>query len=181
MSVSITQKIVEEFARQEIARQVKFCQTYFDLTDEWQPYVKLNFSARNKASEAGRNVLQKPYMILELGDYLFPLTGFREYDEYASNMFIGAFKSSDWQVCLRALISHELAHCVQFSLPVSESTLRDATQAEAAFHGLGVYSLGHGAFFRKIYRVLRQEFVNHHVEEFCMGVMPPKRISLIGR
>ena len=180
MSVNNIKETIELFVRQEIARQVKFCQTYFDLTDKWQPYVKLNFSARNKASEAGRNVLQKPYMILELGDYLDPVTGFLEYDEYAGNMLIGAFKSRDWQVCVRALISHELAHCVQFTLPISESTLRDTTQAETAFHGLGLFSLDHGDFFKKIYRVLRKQFVNHYVEPYCMGVMPPRRSSLIG-
>jgi hypothetical protein len=174
MSECITEKVVEEFVKHEIARQVNFCQTYFDLTKKWQPYMKLSFSAKNKASQAGRNVLQKPFMVLELGDYLDAVTGFIEYQDYADNAFIGAFKSEDWRVCVRALISHELAHCVQFTLPVSESTLRDATQAETAFHGLGVYSNGHGEFFQKIYCVLRKEFVNHLVEPYCMGVMPPR-------
>lgn len=172
MSESITQKIVEEFVKLEITNQVKFCQTYFDLTNAWQPYVKLSFSTRNKASQAGRNVLQKPFMILELGEYLDEITGFTEYRDYADDVYIGAFKSTDWRACVRALISHELAHCVQFTLPVSESALRDNTQAEAAFHGLGVYSNGHSEFFQKIYRVLRREFVNHYVDLNCMGVMP---------
>jgi hypothetical protein len=173
----IKRKIIRDFANEEINRQVKFCQETFDLPQDWLPCVALNFSSKTKASEAGRNVERKPYVILELLRFQFPVMGHLEYPEYAKNMFIGSFKSQDWKLVLTALISHELSHAVQFTLAYNETSLRDTTSPTAAFLGLGVFldtqAEVHGKFFQSIYRKLRKEFVNAAVEPYCMGIDPP--------
>lgn len=173
LMADVTRKEIEEFVYGVLKQQVEFCQQYFNLTNTWRPYVKLNFSGKNKASQAGRNVLQKPFIVFELSNYLTIVTGFIEYQDYADNQHIGAFKSNDWKTCARALIAHELAHCVQFTLP------NESLSSESAFHGLGPYSSGHGEFFRKIYSVLRRNFVNDYVEHYCMGVMPAPTCSIM--
>lgn len=176
MAERIKRKIIEEFTNQEITRQVNFCRIVFDLGEDWHPYVQLKFVSKTQASEAGRNILQKPYMILELARFKEKVNGHLEYKSYANNMFIGSFKSHDWKTCLKALISHELAHCVQYSISYTQSSLRDTTTDLVSFMGLGVFiesaDEAHGQFFQNIYRRLRREFVNDTVEQYCMGIDP---------
>lgn len=172
----IKRKIIEEFVQQEIARQVNFCRKSFDLGDDWHPYVLLKFASKTQASEAGRNTLHKPYMILELARFKDKVNGHLEYKDYNTNVFIGSFKSHDWKTCAKALISHELAHCVQYTISYTASSLRDTTSDLVSFAGLGVFLEGadqaHGEFFQNIYRRLRREFVNDSVEPYCQGIDP---------
>lgn len=181
--------IVVQFANEEIARQVKFCKSKFDLDEDWHPYVKLSCYSKTKASQAGRNILEKPFMCLELASFCDNVTGFLEYDAYTNNMLIGSFKSTDWETCLRALISHELSHCIQYTISYSKTSLRDSTTAAVAFHGLGEFHEGqteaHGKFFQSIYRELRKEFVNQYIGPYCMGIepqpIPTSKHPLVGK
>jgi hypothetical protein len=85
---------------------------------------------------------------------------FLEYAAYAKRPDIGAFLSERWQDHLNAVIAHELAHSIQFQLrkqPV-------AKQRVIREHLLLDLRQAHGPGFRKIYRRLRDEFVNGNLE-----------------
>ena len=167
MQQDVSRKIVKEFVKQELNTQVQYCKEQFKLPDDWYPELTVSFDQRKKNSRAGRNIHKKPFLSLALHSYLKPVNGFLEYEEYTNNMLIGSFTSSSWQLCLTALISHELAHAVQFTLP-------DMKQEgeQAMFYVLGQRGGDHGDLFRLIYKTLRKQFVNTQVEPYCMGVEP---------
>jgi hypothetical protein len=174
MQQEVSRKIVKEFVIQELYNQVQFCKNKFDLPNDWFPELTVSFDQRKKNSRAGRNSNKKPFLSLALHSYLKPLNGFLEYDEYTTNMLIGSFTSNSWQLCVTALISHELAHAVQFTMP--DSMLEVENEKHAMFYQLGKRGGDHGDLFRLIYKTLRVEFVNKAVEPYCMGV-EPKPIS----
>lgn len=172
MQEEATKKNIRIFAKAEIAKQVKFLQNCFKLGDDWQPALKLSFDKSLKNSRGGRNVLRKPFIVLSLVGFLNEINGFLEYDEYSANMLIGSFKSKSWQLCLTSLISHELAHAVQFTIPAVMTNVEPVCQEQARFYALGKKGGNHGELFRLIYKTLRIAFVNDSVEQYCMGIEP---------
>lgn len=169
MTEYICKNSIQDFVLTEISTQVKFCIDKFNLSDDWMPLLKITFTKNRIHSQAGRNAEKKPFMILALAKFLQPVYGFLEYEQYSKNTVIGSFRSNSWRICVSALIAHELAHAVQFTIPVSDSSFSiDYTTT----HTLGEYEPGHGAFFQNIYRALRKEFINKQVSNDCMGLDP---------
>lgn len=173
-----SKKEIQEFVVIELNKQVNFCIHKFDLGETWSPLLNMSFAKNRKHSRAGRNVDMNPFIDLSLVSYLHPVSGFVEYARYSTNMLIGSFKNTKWQTCLTALISHELAHAVQFTLPVVNTSLRSANHPEMKFHELGEYGEGHGTFFQSIYRQLRKAFVNHQIDPNLMGITPPPQFAI---
>ena len=173
----ISKTDIIDFVRPEIDRQVAYCVDKFDLGSDWKPATQLSFAKNRKHSEAGRNVLQKPFMILSLHQFHEPVDGFLEYSRYANNKIIGSIVSNDWQICASTLIAHELSHAVQFTLPVSGTTLRDKTSSEVLFYELGEYGVGHGLFFQRIYRSIRRDLINNQLNQDQIGIDPPIKVK----
>ena len=171
MQQEVSRKIVKEFVKNELEKQVKFVRTTFFLGNDWSPELTVSFDQRKKNSRAGRRGT-KPFMELALSSYLQTVNGFLEYEDYTTNMLIGSFKSHSWQLCLTALISHELAHAVQFTMPAVMTEVEPESEQQAMFYVLGKKGGDHGDLFRLIYKTLRKEFVNKQVEPYCLGVEP---------
>lgn len=172
MQQEVSRKIIKEFVKNELAEQVTFCKERFNLPDDWAPELKISFDQRKKNSRAGRNIHRRPFMELALSSYLQPLNGFLEYEAYTGNMLIGSFTSKSWQLCVTALISHELAHAVQFTMPAVMAEAPPESEEQAMYYVLGKRGGDHGDLFRLIYKTLRKQFVNDQVEPYCMGVEP---------
>jgi hypothetical protein len=171
MQQEVSRKIVKEFVQQELQTQVEFARKQFQLPADWSPELKISFDQRKKNSRAGRRG-SKPFMELALASYLQPVNGFLEYEDYTTNMLIGSFKSHSWKLCLTALISHELAHAVQFTMPAALADAQPETGQQAMYYVLGKKGGDHGDLFRLIYKTLRKEFVNSQVDPYCLGVEP---------
>lgn len=172
MQQEVSRKIVKEFVQTELVKQVNFCRETFQLGTDWHPELRISFNKRKKNSRAGRNVHKKPFLELALAAYLQPVNGFLEYQDYTTNMLIGSFKSHSWQLCVTALISHELAHAVQFTMPAVMAEVQPESTEQAMYYVLGKKGGDHGDLFRLIYKTLRKEFVNAQVEPYCLGVEP---------
>jgi hypothetical protein len=171
MLQEVSKKLIKEFVNTELHNQVQFCKNKFNLPDDWSPELTVSFDQRKKNSRAGRRGT-KPFMELALSSYLQPVTGFLEYTDYTTNMLIGSFKSNSWQLCLTALISHELAHAVQFTMPAVMTDVEPESEQQAMYYVLGKKGGDHGDLFRLIYKTLRKEFVNPQVEPYCLGTEP---------
>lgn len=172
MQEEATKKSIRDFVKEEVSTQVSFCKKKFKLPDDWSPSLKITFDKKKINSMGGRNMLGKPFMILSVASFLQPVNGFLEYDRYTTNMLIGSFKSKSWQLCVRALISHELAHAVEFTMPAVMAKVEPDCPEQAMFYNMSKEGWDHGNLFRLIYKALRIEFVNEHVEQYCMGVKP---------
>lgn len=71
---------------------------------------------------------------------------FPEYDKYKDDPEIGEFDSDDVSLHILATICHEMAHIVEFKV------FDDST---------------HGKHFQRVYRLLRNKFVNHQLKSSC--------------
>jgi hypothetical protein len=76
------------------------------------------------------------------------IIAYREYSSYNGHPVIGGFKTSNWRLSLDALISHEMAHVVDYGLKEEN-------------HRAG----GHGLVFQGIYGQFRQRFVNQQLTD----------------
>lgn len=159
MRIEATDARVHNYALVVSRVMTEFCRKRFKLGDDWTPVIRCDFNPRRKRSwgglrrVGGRGNPRVPFMSLVLGRYIgdAPETTFNEYRRFASDPVIGTFEGTNWQMALACLIAHEIGHCVQF-------TVRD----EDVLKELGKPTSGHGDFWRKIYAILRQEFINRH-------------------
>ena len=94
---------------------------------------------------------------LNIGALLnYQVNAYREYKALDRYYGIGSFATEDWREWLKAIILHEMSHVIQFTLPNCDSNLRVYGQN---FKKLGTFENGHGNFFRRIYKILRNEFL----------------------
>ena len=70
---------------------------------------------------------------------------YSEYPSFDSDRYIGGFYSQDPYHKLEAILVHEIAHAVQFFY----------------YKKSGTKCTPHGPVFKKYYKILREEFVNH--------------------
>jgi hypothetical protein len=166
-----TQTEVEQFTIDIIADMAQYCRDMFNLDSDWVPVLKMSFSPSRLCSRAGAKD-GKPIMKLAMRRFLFPVDGMLEYDAYKHDAYIGAFQSEDWKVCVRGLVAHEIAHCVQFTLAGVCGARNRNELANSYVDGLGRVELGHGIFFRRIYKQIRRGFVNHLIAPEKRGVSP---------
>jgi hypothetical protein len=148
-----------------------YCREKYDLGDEWKIHITFNYSSYRKCHYGG-TVCEKdevhPFISLSLYDlHHYRVRAFREYSSFAKDKVIGTVRTNDWKVYLKCLLAHELSHCVQWFLPISESKL---TISKDVFEGLPKYEGNHRQFFRAIYSDLRIKYVNPEVDPENIGV-----------
>lgn len=159
MNMDATEAHVHNYALVVSRVMTEFCRRRFNLGEDWTPVVRCDFNPRRRRSwgglrrVGGRDNPCVPFMSLVLSRYVGgqAQTVYNEYKRFASDPVIGSFNATNWEMALAALIAHEIAHCVQFTVKDPE-VLKE----------LGEPTKGHGDFWRKIYAILRQEFVNRH-------------------
>lgn len=161
-----TQAEVLQHYRNSFKRMVEFAKVRFDNDQLNSILFQVSFRDCKRWGQAGIKTLRgREVVFIKLNVFSliqFPVQGFTEYKSYARNSRIGTFATQDWRVWADALLAHEFAHVLQFTLPRSNSKLRlTATRYE----GLGTYENAHGDFFQSIYRVPREEFINEHVTQ----------------
>lgn len=162
-----TRNEVMAYATAKIEEIKAFANTYFDL-QIGRMLLDINFKDTNRLGLGGRKS-GLPFMRLNLGRLVkYEIRGYNEYSTLNSYVGISSFYTTDWKLWVDALVAHEFAHVVQFALPYSTSNLRTG---DKYFNKLGRYENGHGPFFRAIYRVLRNKFVNDRVTD-CYGPVP---------
>jgi hypothetical protein len=98
----------------------------------------------------------RPFIQINVNCLLnYPVLGFIEYKSFHHNSVIGGFATADWRMWVDAVVAHEMAHVVQFTLPRQSPA--------TTYEGLGKYEGSHGSFFQAIYRIMRVQFVNSRV------------------
>lgn len=132
----------------------------------WTPNISVSFSERRRRSYGGVKYYKKdreykPWMSLAAIYFLENNSDcFHEYSEFADDREIGNLPvGASREQCIWALVAHELAHCVQWSLITkvfSRSSIKYA-------HG-DDDDRGHGALWKEVYRDLRVNFINGGVK-----------------
>jgi len=120
----------------------------------------IGFRICDRLGRAGRRN-GVPFMKLNMGSVLqFPVIGVTEYKSYAHNPAIGGFVTNNWKDWVDALVLHEFAHVLQFELIHKH---RQPLQRLPYVPGVGYSEAGHGAFFQKLYGILRDKFLNDRI------------------
>jgi hypothetical protein len=147
----------EVMVREALREMVQHIRVKLNKPD-WSCRLKLRFEgSKLRCSRGGLGRDMKPYISLALNTYRwgadFANQTFEEYKSFAWDRVIGSLRNVTKRTCVRAIVAHELAHAVQFTL-----MFKMATASEYA-HG-GVNDRGHGVLWKEIYRDLRINFVN---------------------
>jgi len=105
---------------------------------------------------------------------------FYEYAHIANHEVIGSCVNVHWQVALRALIAHEVAHALEHSGKVSETIVSENFKHRAPVvsgqRGRVKRIKGHGKLWQFIYAELRKEFVNYYkVKDLTKAVVAAKK------
>ncbi|MNK47836.1 hypothetical protein D3C87_666560 [compost metagenome] len=161
-----TRTEVTAFATAKIEEIKTFANKHFDLKID-RMIIDINFKDTNRLGLGGRKGAY-PFMRLNLGKLVkYEVKGYNEYATLQSYVGVSSFYTTNWKLWLETLIVHEFAHVVQFALPNSTSKLQSRYNY---FDKLGRFENGHGDFFKAIYRVLRNEFVNDRISDVYHNV-----------
>lgn len=152
------------FANSFVSQLKEFAKTEFDLDlSNFTPTIK--FTNANQLGLAGRRN-GRPFMMVNFG-YItkYPVLAYDEYKRLSSKASIGSFYTNDWKLWAEALILHEFAHVIQFNIIESRSKLK---LSQNVINGYGIFESGHGSFFQRIYKTLRDKFLNHKIRpSYC--------------
>lgn len=165
MDVNVpTKNEVLAHATSFIAELKEFARSKFDLNlPTFTPTIK--FTNANQLGLAGRRDGQ-PFMMVNFGHIIkYPVLAYDEYKRLAPKASIGSFYTNDWKLWVEALILHEFAHVIQFNIITSKSKLK---LSQNVIDGYGIFETGHGRFFQRIYKTLRDKFLNHKIRpSYC--------------
>lgn len=130
--------------------------------------VEINFKSGSKRiGLGGLDKNFKPFIRLTVGDLLSrEVVAFSEYPALSKYSAIGSFYTNDWKMWIRALILHELSHAIQMTMIFNpkQFSFFKPVGSYLTFGKLGVSESNHGSFFRNIYYILRNKFLNAHIE-----------------
>lgn len=162
---------ITSFVHHEVERQMEFIRKEYKAP-KWEVKTKLAFEGKRTTSWGG-NKRGVAYISLYLGKYVEfaskdfvsdakHVANFKEYDSFKDDPVIGSIQGS-WQSCVAGWIAHELAHAIQYSFA-----------CESAWKVIGVtlFSRGHGDFWKKIYKHLRENLVNGYVFTNEIKILP---------
>ena len=82
-----------------------------------------------------------------------------EYGHIFSDSIIGAFYSDDPWIHVQGILAHEVAHAVQHACESANGTTHNDRD-----ESFGEDFLAHGKVWQNIYRMLREQYVNQHIE-----------------
>lgn len=158
------QKEVKEFTLAKIKEIEAFSKEVFDLSDTFSIKPTIRFSERGKGRSWGGVKIKPggspvPYVSLNLS--ICTIGTFHEYKSFADNKHIGAVENCNWQKWVAALVAHEIAHVVQFSLVRPLYFAKDQRAFSNSTITPPSWTSGHDLFWKNIYRILRTEFVNN--------------------
>lgn len=142
----IDKKYVEQIGGQlasKVGRHIT--STYF--SDYKLSVVRFDWSPSRRSSRGGIYA-SGPGINIALNWYpktTIDIGRFYEYRSFDSDPLIGGFFYRDPILKLQAIVVHEMAHTAQFF----------------QYHKTGVRCKPHGPVFKKYYRELREEFINH--------------------
>lgn len=164
-----TQTQVSRHISAIIAEYIAFARERFDVDiSSLKPII--TFRKTLRLGSGGLDKHNNPYMRLNLGSIVqHDVLAYNEYKDLARYRSIGGFATNNWQHWIEALVLHEVAHVVQFSLPYSKSKLRISAKT---YNTIGHYENGHGKFFQTIYHVFREKFLNHKIDAAKLGNQP---------
>lgn len=138
----LTNAFLEGFLQHELRMMCEFLARHPDFTvGSWRP--ALYWDRRRCVSSGGLRGLRL-HIAEELGG-----RGFHEYRSFAASTRIGTVEHPGAGLALRILLTHELAHAVQFDRKVKHHAL--TRKDLKAPHGVG---------WKHIYGLLRDRFVN---------------------
>ena len=149
-----TQAEAYNFIHEFLSEITPFVENEFDIKIDLTPVITnkdLKYYGR-AGYVNGRQTFR-----LNIGALLkYQVNAYREYKALDRFYGIGSFATEDWREWLKALILHEMSHVIQFSLPNQKTDLHIS---DRRFKRLGFFENGHGDFFRRIYKILRNEFL----------------------
>lgn len=167
-----TKQEVETYARESVQRMTDWACVEFGFKS-FEPidlYITFqNNYYRSKGGRGFRDGQQHAVISLHLFQFItLKSRGHYEYDSFGGDLEIGSFIHSDWKLNLDALVAHEVSHAIQHLLPYWPN--RYQTSGKSARYGeLGAWEGNHGEFFQAIYRKLRRQFINDHLEFYQLG------------
>lgn len=156
-----TRNEVKQHVESLISELVKFAKTEFDVeVSSLSPVIR--FRDTQIIGRAGVDQYSRPQMNLNLYRLVtYPVVLYSEYKSLAGIPSIGSFRTTNWKEWLDALVLHEFAHVVQFSLKRQRTSLRIKGDT---FERLGEFENGHGVFFQRIYSILRRRYLNDRIK-----------------
>lgn len=187
LSLNHFKKLISSYTENKFDIIHEFAKDRFGLKDDIE--LKISFSDARTRSRGGYSIKKKKmYISLVLSryvraaynqykyndtqafkDFLYP-----EYKGFKHSKTIGEFLGY-WTLALTALICHEVAHAVQFNRTHGSGASIDSGYEGAVIEAMnGKVHAGHGLDFQYIYRVLREEFVNQHINTEQESFIPPK-------
>ena len=129
----------------------KWCKETYD--SKFALSTKLDWSPRRRSSRGGLysngpgiNIAMNASVPNTQGSVVYR---FYEYPSYDSDKVIGGFYAIDPYIKLEAIITHEIAHALQFYHYVKSNTRCKP----------------HGPVFKSFYSALRKQFINHKLPD----------------
>lgn len=183
----VPRKEVEAFVEEEFERQMLWAKSYFGMTaidPKWSPICRVERRPKSKFSGQGglwelpdykeyKRYKEIVPMILIVLDYLEIMNQpFGEYQMYEDDPEIGRIPMCSWKKNAAALIAHELAHCIQYTIYRAANKKSDQSvniinfnKAKLAANSSAWLNSpepadGHTKFFQHIYREFRRKWVN---------------------
>lgn len=158
-----SQAAADQCVQTAFAVLVPWARTWFGLTQKWQPNLRTFWDPKINKSQGGwfgvRNHKGHRNHILAISINLchhhYPEGEFWEYSHYAQSPVIGKFWGC-WRKHLWALVSHELAHAVEFATNQSELVKYNQCSAQWTKLPMG----NHGLRFQWVYGQFRSEWIN---------------------
>lgn len=154
-------QLVERFAHAEARSMIRwFCDKtrYF-----FNPEVRLDLSPNRNVSRGGIRKSGEAFISMALHKYTESAETRKPYfyEEYASfhrSATIGGF-TGHWAKAVSAMVAHELAHAIQYYYK-DDPRLRQILGITARYDSI------HGEYFRQLYRIFREQFVNYREFDF---------------
>jgi hypothetical protein len=150
--VKITKEEVKSIAKEMIG----YLRSDMGYNHTYDPIVYFAESDRYKTCSGGLRNDNRPFIFIAKEHFCVKGTHL-EYDHIQDDGIIGGFNNGSVDKCIRAIVAHELAHVLEFTIKrvKYKSTFKGylgGTQADMVHHGLK---------WQYFYSVLRERFVNH--------------------
>lgn len=157
-----SEKIVTRFIHRQVEEISEYLRGKYD-TPFLKVDVKLSFSPHIRTSRGGRKESQS-FIKLAVYRYVEALSSNRlldefEYRHYRHDPVIGELKGVHWTKALMLLITHELAHVVQFTPSTFQSARKEVGLTN--LDSRNQIFKKHDWFFQRIYADLRTKYVNN--------------------
>lgn len=164
---------VTEYANTRYYEFVQFAREKFEICDSIPFWLEIQnkgvsgYTGLGGYRLAKKGKLEGPFIRLEIHDIInYPVLAYNEYASIKKISGLQSFETNDWKEWLDALILHELAHAIQYAMYFRSHSFGTLVRSDNVLHFkyVGSYEKGHSNFFKRIYFILREKFLNYRIK-----------------